>query len=266
MSITNNTVPTPATATLPTANAGISMAPQQINDLAAFGTHAEPGADIVMTATTNADSAVLAAILAQSIDNNNAAAGQALLKALKGDTAEGNVAQAAAIALQDQLAPATGTMPLEPVDVIQPGVEIAPSPTILDKLGLLKLTHAEFKQLAAEANSAALERLKVEVDDLAQYCVMKIDELRVHESAFIARLKAKYAHGGLQRGLSQAGSHAAGGYAVDKNGQKPVVGTTYKHPTTGKEWTKTQPQGTVKQAFLKMIEAGHTWEELKVNP
>jgi hypothetical protein len=266
MSAANNTAPTPAFTIEPIVNAALGLPTQQIDGSATPAPSAGPDDDILLTSKISADSAVLAAFVAQNIDNEKGDAGQALLKALKGDAAEGSVAEAATTApLQIQLAVSAAEVPPETLAVSEPA-PAEPSQTMLEKLGLLNFTYAESQQLAAELNKAALVRLQVELDDLAQFCVTKTDELRVHESDFIAKLKAKYAHHGLRRGLSQVGSHTAGGYAVDKTGHKPVVGTTYKHPTTGKLWKKAQPQGMVNKEFLALIEANYIWEELKVSP
>ena len=50
--------------------------------------------------------------------------------------------------------------------------------------------------------------------------------------------------------------------SVDDNGQKPTVGVTYKHPSTGALWTK-QEKGAPKKDFLALVQAGKTWSELQ---
>ncbi len=50
--------------------------------------------------------------------------------------------------------------------------------------------------------------------------------------------------------------------SIDTEGNKPGIGVTYKHPTTGALWTK-QEKGAPKKDFLTLIQAGKTWNELR---
>ena len=50
--------------------------------------------------------------------------------------------------------------------------------------------------------------------------------------------------------------------SIDSEGNKPGIGVTYKHPTTGALWTK-QEKGAPKKEFIALILAGKTWNELR---
>ena len=50
--------------------------------------------------------------------------------------------------------------------------------------------------------------------------------------------------------------------SIDSEGNKPAIGVTYKHPTTGAVWTK-QEKGAPKKEFIALIQAGKTWNELR---
>lgn len=50
--------------------------------------------------------------------------------------------------------------------------------------------------------------------------------------------------------------------SIDSEGNKPGIGVTYKHPTTGALWTK-QKNGAPKKEFIALIQAGKTWNELR---
>ena len=50
--------------------------------------------------------------------------------------------------------------------------------------------------------------------------------------------------------------------SIDSEGNKPGIGVTYKHPTTGALWTK-QEKGAPQKEFIALIKAGKTWGELR---
>ena len=52
--------------------------------------------------------------------------------------------------------------------------------------------------------------------------------------------------------------------SLDSTGQKPEVGVTYKHPTTGALWTK-QEKGAPKKEYIALVQAGKTWAELRAS-
>lgn len=136
-----------------------------------------------------------------------------------------------------------------------------PTESILAKLGitdLSRLDYAQLTQLTAEAAKAAMERRQDELKSLLEGCIEKADLLGVSEAKLTSRLKALYSHRGLHQGLGQAASSSKS--ATDKDGQKPVVGVTYRHPTNGSTWKK--KQGAAKKEFLDLIQAGATWAEL----
>jgi hypothetical protein len=48
----------------------------------------------------------------------------------------------------------------------------------------------------------------------------------------------------------------------DSEGNKPEAGVTYKHPTTGAQWTKKE-KGAPNKDFIALVQAGKTWNELR---
>ena len=134
---------------------------------------------------------------------------------------------------------------------------------LIKKHGVDKLDIPQAKLLIGAVLLYLDERRKAEIKILMQDFHANAAALDVSGPALLDELKGYLNHQGLGQGLRKASNQA--GASKDSTGHGPVVGVTYQHPDCGITWTKKQVQGSAKKEFVEAVQAGYTWDEMKVN-